>query len=57
MGSTVCKREAMQAKQLTTLFVYTNTLSETYTHTHTERRCDNHKQLNPSQTSAQVAAN
>lgn len=31
MGSTVCKREAMQAKQLTTLFVYTNTLSETYT--------------------------
>lgn len=51
MGSTVCKREAMQAKQLTTLFVYTNTL------THTERRCDNHKQLNPSQTSAQVAAN
>lgn len=34
MGSTVCKREAMQAKQLTTLFVYTNTLTHTGTHTH-----------------------
>lgn len=33
MGSTVCKREAMQAKQLTTLFVYTNTLSHTHRET------------------------